>query len=464
MSFRADQLQVKNTYKTILKLALPISVSIFIPQLNILTNTIFLGNYQPKHFLLSTSEMLAASGVAGIYYLTLVMSCYGLGAGSLMLMSRKAGEKNERGMQQLFAHGVVLSVALSGILMGISYILAPPLFRATLHNASIADSAISFLHIRFWGLPFIAVCQLCNSFFLALSLSRLIIYGSIVQTIVNIGFDYLLIFGNARFPEMGLEGSALASVFADASFFIVSIFIVWQSPALQKARDAVRMHLDKQIIRSIFLKSLPIMIQYFLSIGAWEVFFIFVEHLGKTESALSQIYRSVFGVVGIAAWSLGSTCNSMVSNLIGQQAFAEVLPLIKKIIRVSFLVAFIVGLPVFLFPSYFLALMTADKELVKAGISSLRIVVLATWMLSVSSILFHAVLGIGKTTWNMVFEGIAILFYLLYITIVIEYYRLPLHYAWMSEFVYWFVLFVCSFLYFYLGRWRKDAQQVVPFK
>jgi Na+-driven multidrug efflux pump len=212
---------------------------------------------------------------------------------------------------------------------------------------------------------------------------------------------------------------------------------------------------DWLLIKETFIKSSPLIMQYFLSIGAWEIFFIYVEHLGKAESAVSQLLRSVFGIVGVATWALASTCNSMVSNIIGQGKLNEVIPMILKIVKLSFGVSFVLGILVLAFPAEFLRLLTADESLVQMGRVSLRIVVLATWMLSVSTIFFNGVLGTGNTRMNMIFEFVAIFFYVSYITIVIEKMHLPLPYAWASEFVYWSSLFIMSAIYLYSGRWKK---------
>jgi putative MATE family efflux protein len=451
----SDNLLVQNTYRNIVSIALPISIGILIPQLNILTNTLFLGYYQPQVSTFSTQDLLAASGVAGIYYLTLVMMNYGLVAGILMLMSRKAGEKDEIGVGRLFSNGALLSLLMSLVLIIISWWFAPWLFTKTLHQPEVRDAAISFIKLRSWGLPFIVLVQLSNSLFLALSRSRLIIIGTVIQTFVNILFDYFLIFGIGIFPELGLEGTAIASVLAEVVYLLVAVLIIHGGQRFQSFQIRYIQHMNIGEMKRIFVKSSPLILQYFLSIGAWEVFYIYVEHLGKTESALSQLFRSVFGLVGVAAWALASTCNSMVSNLIGQHALDDVIPLIKKITGISFGVACVLGLPILLFPHFFLSLLTSDKTLVDTGALSLQIVVLATWMLSVSTIVFNAVLGTGRTTLNMIFEFVAIFFYLMYITITIEWLRLPLPYAWMSEFVYWLSLFLPSFIYFYSGYWRK---------
>ncbi len=222
-------LKVTNTYRNILKIALPISIAILIPQLNFLTNTLFLGFYKPSLSFFSTEDLLAASGVAGIYYLTMVMADYGLVSGILMLMSRKAGENDKRGMATLFFNGIVLSLVMSLVMIVVSLLIAPVLFRAVIHEKAIAEAAVSFIRVRIWGLPFIVLCQLANSLFMSTSQSKYIIIGSGAQTVVNILFDYLLIFGIWIFPEMGIEGTALASVISEVVYMLVSFAIIQYS-------------------------------------------------------------------------------------------------------------------------------------------------------------------------------------------------------------------------------------------
>lgn len=452
-----QSVKIENSYRNILQLALPIGISILIPQLNLLTNTLFLGAYTPTHGALSTRELLGASGIAGIYYLTLVMIGYGLVAGLLMFMSRKAGEDDLPGMGKLFSTGIWLCLSLVTGLVLISILFTPVLFRYAIHDDAIRAAALSFIQIRYWGLPFVILYQLSNSLFIASGQSKRIIIGSVVQTIVNIVFDYLFIFGIGIFPEMGLNGTALSSIISELAYMLVGFGMIFTGPAFVSYNIHVWQRPDLAQMKLIFFKSFPLIFQNFLSIGAWEVFFLYIEHLGKAESAVSQILRSVFGVVGVAAWALASTCNSMVSNLLGQGQSEEVIPLIKKIILVSFSVAFVLGIAIFLFPSWFLSLMTNDIGLVETGAVSMRIVVMATWMLSVSTICFHGVVGTGNTKMNMVFEIIAIVFYLVYVTIVVEVMHLPLAYAWASEFVYWLSLFAMSAWYLKRGAWRTES-------
>jgi len=68
----------------------------------------------------------------------------------------------------------------------------------------------------------------------------------------------------------------------------------------------------------------PLIVQFMFSIGGWLIFFVFIEHLGGQSLAASQVLRNIFGIVGVGTWALATTCNTMVSNLIGQGKRKEV--------------------------------------------------------------------------------------------------------------------------------------------
>jgi MATE family multidrug resistance protein len=83
------------------------------------------------------------------------------------------------------------------------------------------------------------------------------------------------------------------------------------------------------------------------------------------------------------------------------------------------------------------------------------VIVLASLVMSVSTVVFNAVVGTGRTLVNLTIEVGCVLLYVLYCTVVIERMRAPLHIAWVSEFVYWTSLIIVSFWYLKSGRWMK---------
>lgn len=425
---------------------MPISLSLAIPQISFLTNTVFLGRYGERE--------LAVNGVAGIFYLTLSMIGYGLSSGMQIQLARRAGEGDEQGLAKTFMNGILLSVICALGIMMLSLWLAPLIFGLSLSDGNNAYLSVSFLFVRVWGLPFLMLTQQANSFFIATHRSRFLIYGSLASTVTNIVFDYLLIFGYHGFPQMGLLGAAVASLLGEVAYCAVMYGTFLFNRFYHQYPIHRYLGFDSRLSQRSFRIASPLIVQYLFSIGGWQIFFIFVEHLGTRELAASQILRSIFGVVGIGTLAMAATCNTMVSNIIGQGKQREVLYLIAKVAKLSLIYAVVVSGVLLLFADEFLSLYRDDPEMVAFAKPSMVVIVLATMVMAVSTVTFNGVVGTGNTLVNLTMEVTAVFIYLIYCYIVIEYMRLPLHWAWGSEFVYWISLLLISLAYLKSGRWK----------
>src|SRR5215813_3940098 len=126
----------------ILKIALPISLAILVPQANFITNNIFLGNY--------SQHALAVASITGVYYLIFAMIGYGLNSGLQTLIARRAGENRPEEIGKIFGQGVFISliIAATGILL--TWFVAPVILQQVLHSRAIATDAVNFLRIRIW--------------------------------------------------------------------------------------------------------------------------------------------------------------------------------------------------------------------------------------------------------------------------------------------------------------------------
>jgi MATE family multidrug resistance protein len=437
---------VSTSTKSILRLAAPISLSLLIPQINFLTNTAFLGRLGEQE--------LGVNGIAGIFYLVLSMIGYGLSNGIQIQMARRAGEGDNHGLAKTFMNGAMLVLGFSLMLMMMSLWLAPVIFGLSLHDSGNAFLSIKFLYIRTWGLPFLMLTQLANAFFISTSRSKFLIYGSCIGTLMNILFDYLLIFGYWGFPKMGLEGAAAGSVIAEVCYCAVMYGVFYFRKMYREYPVADHIFLDPKLAKRMLKISLPLIVQYLFSIGGWQVFFIFVEHLGQRELAASQILRSIFGIVGICTWAFAATCNTMVSNIIGQGRSGEVLSLIRRIAGISFTISLGICTILLVFSDAFISLYRPDPAIIEFARPSLRVIVSATLIMSIATVLFNGVVGTGNTLINLTIEVICVLTYLVYCYFVIEVNKMPLHWAWGSEFVYWISLLIICFAYLKTGRWR----------
>lgn len=441
-----NNLGVAATNRQIIKLAAPISLAILIPQLSFFTNTIFVGQLGERE--------LGVNGITGVFYLILCMIGYGLASGIQVQMARRAGAGDKQGLAQLLSNGAMLSVLFSLGLMMITLWLVPLLFGFSLQDDNNFALSINFIYLRVWGLPFLILTQLISSFFISISRSRMLIYGSIAATIVNVLLDYGLIFGKLGLPALGFNGAALASVLAEVSGCLVMVGLFFYH----------RLHVDYPLFRfrhfdiGLSQRSLsvaaPLIVQFMFSIGGWLVFFFFIEHLGGQSLAASQVLRNIFGIVSVGTWALATTCNTMVSNLIGQKRQAEVMRIVWKICKLSLVYAVVLCVLMLLFAQQFLWVYTKDASLILFSLPSLRVIIVATIVMSLSTVVFNGVVGTGNTLVNLTIEVTCVGMYLVYCYFIIYKWRSPLYICWGSEFVYWSSLLIASTWYLRSGRWK----------
>jgi len=394
------------------------------------------------------------NGVAGIYYLILAMIGYGLANGVQIQFSRRAAQQDHHGIARLLTNGGMFTVFLALSLMIASMWFAPLIFGFSLHNAEHVYLSISFLFIRVWGLPFLMLTQLANAFYISTGRSTYLLWGSLTATSLNIFLDYGFILGHFGFPAMGLNGAALASVLAEMGGWGVMWLLFYLRKLHIRFPIFEHLSLDLRLIRRMVRVALPLVVQYFFSIAGWQVFFIFVEHLGERELAASQILRPTFGVLGTTTMAFATTCNMSVSNIIGQGRSRDVPRLIFKIIVLSFGTGVLLCSVLLMNATGYLRLFTSDESLVTLALPSLYIITSATLMMSIASVLFNGVIGTGNTNVNLLIEIICVGCYLLYCYFIIERARMGLAWAWGSEFVYWTALLICGFSYLRSGRWK----------
>src|SRR6186713_783368 len=140
-------LKLQTSYKQILGIALPISLAMVVPQINFITNNIFLGGLGERE--------LASAGITGVFYLIFAVIGNGLNNGLQSLIARRAGQNLPKEIGRLFYNGVWVALGIAALGIAVTYLFAPMVLRATIHDTQTADQVINFLLIRIWGLPFL---------------------------------------------------------------------------------------------------------------------------------------------------------------------------------------------------------------------------------------------------------------------------------------------------------------------
>jgi len=446
----AESLQVEISYRQIGKIAAPIALALFVPQLNLITNSIFLGRH--------SEESLAVAALTGVYYLVFAGIGFGLNNGLQTLISRRAGENRPEEIGKIFTQGIFIAFIVAAFGIIVTQFITPPILKAFLSKEQ-AYKAIGFLRIRIWGLVFLYIYQLRNALLVGINQSKYLIAGTLAETIANVFFDYTLIFGKMGFPYMGFNGAAVASVIAEFTGMIVIFWVINRKGIAQKFSLFGPFQFHKQTARLIAKVSGPLAFQHATSVLAWFFFYMLIaRNASQTGLAISTAMRTVFGFFGTCFWSLAAATNSMVSNVIGQGKRDEVIHLVWKISKLSLGLAVIVCAILNFFPGAYLSLFRPnDLAFVNEGTPVLRLIGFVTLFLSLGTVWLNAVTGTGNSRVTFLVEISTLVFYCVYVFVVLEMKHLSILWGWMSEVLYWTLLFVLSYLYMKSKRWKQTV-------
>lgn len=141
----------------------------------------------------------------------------------------------------------------------------------------------------------------------------------------------------AKIPsDLGISGAAIASSLAEAASFIV--LCIYMQVKTDKKKYGLQPVYDKRLLIKILNLSVWSMLHAFISVAPWFLFFIAIEHIGKTALAISNITRSVSTLFFVIVNSFAVTAGSLVSNAIGAGKHRTVFPICRKIIRLGYIV------------------------------------------------------------------------------------------------------------------------------
>lgn len=433
------------TNRTIWNIAYSIMLGNLAQTIISLTDTAFLGR-------LGEVE-LGASAMSGIYYYFFTTLSWGFAVGVQVIVARRLGEGNLGKIGSTFAHGLIFVLAFASILFGIIHFLSPIFLHSILSSDNIYRVSMDYLSVRGYGIFFASINFMFRSFYIGLSTTRSISYSTLIMAVVNTLLDWALIFGTPLNEAMGVKGAALASVCAEISATLFFICYTARTHPVKGHRLFAHFKFELSALKNIINISMPTMLQKLLTYGAWLLFFFMIEAMGERPLAVTMVARSVFMLIGIPAFALGATSNTLTSRLIGQGKQNEVIPTIWRTIRLGLVIAAPIVIFVALFPELCLSVYTNNEQIIQSAVPIIYIICFAVCLYTVAMSFFEAISGTGHTKFALYLEtGVQILYVgaiLLFTKII----NSSLTWVWTSEIVYSLTLSILSILFMRYYRW-----------
>lgn len=270
--------------KHIVKLSAPILLSLLAQNLIQVIDTAFIGRVGEVE--------LGASALAGIIYIAVYTLGFGFSMGSQILIGRRNGEKKHTQIGDIVIQGTIFLLIPAIILIPILRYGSAHWIPAMFESTDVANAVTEYLGWRFFGLVFAFFNLMFRAFYIGIARTKVLTINAVVMGIVNVVFDYGLIFGNLGMPEMGIAGAAIASVIAEFSSTLFLIIYTKKTIDLDKY-GFNKLRFQWVVIKKTLDISVFMMIQYLFSVSTWLLFFLFIEnYMGERSLAVTNVVRS----------------------------------------------------------------------------------------------------------------------------------------------------------------------------
>ena len=381
----SQQLGSEPIGKLLVKQALPASIGILVMSLNILVDTIFVGNWIGSIAIAAINVVLPVS----FFIAALGMS---IGVGGSSIISRALGAKDKSKALKTFGNQLSLTTVLTTVLVlvGLYYIDdIIPLFGG---KGKIFEPAKIYYKVVLYGIPLLALCMMGNTVVRAEGKPKFAMYAMLFPSVGNLILDVLFI----KVFDLGMLGAAWATT---GSYILCFLYLGWYflSKNSELKIKASHFRLDKKIVNEISsLGFVTLSRQAIVSVTYLLMNNILYDLGGETSVtayaivarmlmfALFPIYGITQGFLPIAGFNYGA------------QNYKRVEKTILTAIKYAAGLATIVFILLMVFPEFITRLFTSDVEVLKETPSAMRWVFAATPIIAVQLIGAAYFQAVGK--------------------------------------------------------------------
>lgn len=362
---RAQQLGEEKIGKLLLQFSIPAIIGMLVNGLYNIVDRIFVGRGVGD---------LALSGIAVSYPITMAMMAFGMliGFGATAVISIRLGQQRREEAERILGNAFVLLVGISLFITVVCYVFMDALLMAMGTSPEVLPYARDFITVLLIGVVFMGVGFGLNNIIRAEGNPRIAMYTMILGAVLNTVLNPIFIFG----LHMGIKGSALATVIAQAVTAIWVMYYFLSSRSMLKLRLR-NFRLEWVLVRDMLAIGLsPFAMQL---VGSLVTVFLnksLLTYGGDLAIAALGIITSVVMLIFMPIFGIGQGAQPIMGYNFGARNYARVKRTLKLAVISAMAVMTMGFVVVELFPEAIFRLFSNNPDLIQMGAGGMRVYLL----------------------------------------------------------------------------------------
>ncbi len=308
----------KEQYRRNLQLSLPVVLTQVGQMLTQLADTVMVGQYGGA----DPIPLAAVSFGSSISFIFLI-GCIGIALGLTPLIGERYVQGDREESKYLF-HNAILFYTTLGVVIGLVQYFINPLLYHMGQPVEVVDGAIPYIRMLAYSVPFMLLFYAFKQFLEGVGNTKTVMVITVVANLLNIFFNWLLIYGRWGLPELGIAGAGLATTLSRvlSAVLVIGYFVRHKgyAPYLQ-GLSIGRLAWDK--VRRLLTIGLPIAAQMLLESSAFVGTGIMIGWLGTESLGANQIAITLGNCAFMVILSIGSAATIRISHCYGARNIPE---------------------------------------------------------------------------------------------------------------------------------------------
>jgi multidrug resistance protein, MATE family len=362
---------------------------------------------------LQSTSMFATFGVTKTFLHFITKFAEGLSIGASILCGQYNGAYEYKKVGYTVSETFWISIFLGFSISSFLFLGAYWIYYFYGVPKKMIELGIPFLRLRAVAIFFSFVYFSFLSFLRGIKNTRtpmnIFLFGIVVFTF----FDYALIFGKFGFPEMGFQGSALASVIQYATMLITGFIVVFFNKNYRQYSISLVPKFNFSRISRIIVMSWPVVLDKSILALTYIWLGVMLAHMGKYVLASYTVISDMERFAFLPAVAFAQVITFLVSNDFGAKRYEDVKVNIKKSVFLSSIFVFLILLILSLFPSLFISVFDKKGSFTDFTAFVFPIVSILIFLDVLQIILSGALRGIGQVKlvmWTRFFVCFGIFF------------------------------------------------------
>ena len=253
------------------------------------------------------------------------------------LVAEADGAGDRQAAKNALKHGLVLCTVLGLVLFGV-ILLFKPLMYSMEQPPEVVELAMPYLDLVAFSLVPLVMFQAFKQFSDGLSQTKNAMYATIMGNVVNIGLNYLLIFGSLGFPALGIVGAAIGTLVSRILMVIFMWFVLKGNEKFAFYVTHIKFaKIEGKMIKKIMDLGFPSSLQMFFEVAIFTAAIWLSGVLGTNNQAANQIALNLSSMTFMVGTGLSVAAMIRVGNQKGLRDYKELKRIAESIFFLSFL-------------------------------------------------------------------------------------------------------------------------------